>query len=933
MRYYQPPQQQVVRIGNPQQQAQNVAFHNNLMNQMYQGMMKAKTIGMEVMKGLGDIQYFDQKAYDQHIVPLYNQIDEALQSNLPALQMIDVVSKANRNAVPFIRASNAQIEAIKQYDNLASNLGDDVMFGRDPRNISLIQKDGSLTSPEAFQISYYRPSVLDAEMSKKFENVTAPQNKWGQTLSDPKSGETYRQMLTVTGMPTDILEDEFNPNSPKAIEKVTNRFKTNENYAKVWLDKANGNIDEALKLATEDAYIRANNTLRERVTGSQMINVTPSRKGKDNSNSGESSEYSYIPPEEPAKRKTVVGKTTTINIPESHAKVKADWFDGSGNIGTFKPEKIITYIELEKTLQRISEYETILEDPNAGFTEEDFTKKPYIKSDKVDEKTGRQGLVRSPMTEEERAKKIADRKKVIQSRLDMEKQIEEGTRKRIEDFAKEYKPSKEESEYKEYLRKVSDALNLDEIPGVKLSDEDKYNIIEDMAITPNEINGIDFGAFENEDYNVNRLYGTNIIGSGGEVNFIDIPMYVFENGKIALYEKKGLAGLAKVLGIPEFSSVAGKEKVKKQLELAQKTFIPVGGPFPGAIELAFSEDKKIYIPSNPEVAKMLEFAHSAHDKAMKLNFESSNIPQVQDLALRDDDGNIIGNLRLFPQDTWKISALPQPIEERESRLTKGKKYPGMEMNYMVEITKNVDADGNKLDKPKVYQVMLSDLVANSSQEIEEYLYSDKTKREWNKYMKSQLVDNNFYNGILNVSNEIGKRGLVRTASTSFKDLPEDHTMFVTGLLDFIAQFEGQDYNRMMGQNKTPVDQDLSKMTLAELIDFQQKRVNQGFASGAAGRYQIITPTLKGLISKMKLDPNTTYFTPQLQDEMGFELLKDAGIINYLAGDMIQDTFMNKVAAVWSSLPLSNNKSVYEGDKAGNKALTTRETFAQQTKLK
>ena len=118
-----------------------------------------------------------------------------------------------------------------------------------------------------------------------------------------------------------------------------------------------------------------------------------------------------------------------------------------------------------------------------------------------------------------------------------------------------------------------------------------------------------------------------------------------------------------------------------------------------------------------------------------------------------------------------------------------------------------------------------------------------------------------------------------------------------------------DYNIAFGQ--TAPQQDFTNMTVDQVLDWQTNYVNQGSESSAAGRYQIIKPTLEGLKTNMGLTGQET-FTPELQDQMFLQLAEGRGLNEYLAGNLPQDQFINNLSQEWAGIPNTTGVSTYEG---------------------
>ncbi|OEO32757.1 hypothetical protein VW23_009935 [Devosia insulae DS-56] len=163
------------------------------------------------------------------------------------------------------------------------------------------------------------------------------------------------------------------------------------------------------------------------------------------------------------------------------------------------------------------------------------------------------------------------------------------------------------------------------------------------------------------------------------------------------------------------------------------------------------------------------------------------------------------------------------------------------------------------------------------------------------------------------------------------------------LLDFIAGLEtnrqGQaGYETIIGyRNEKPgaLTRPITEMTLEELLAEQKRWVrNLKAPSGAAGRYQIIRPTLLSLIAELGV-PLSSKFTPELQDRFGLALLQRRGWSPFAANTLSLQDFGNRLAREWASFPVlsrqqgahrtvERGESYYAGDginasltKAGN----------------
>lgn len=165
------------------------------------------------------------------------------------------------------------------------------------------------------------------------------------------------------------------------------------------------------------------------------------------------------------------------------------------------------------------------------------------------------------------------------------------------------------------------------------------------------------------------------------------------------------------------------------------------------------------------------------------------------------------------------------------------------------------------------------------------------------------------------------------------------------LLDCIAGLEtnrqGQAaYETIIGyRNEKPgtLPKPITKMTLEELLVEQRRWVrNLKAPSGAAGRYQIIRPTLLSLIAELGV-PLSATFTPELQDRFGLALLQRRGWSQFAAHALSLRDFGNRLAREWASFPVlsrqqgahrtvERGESYYAGD--GINASLTRASSAE-----
>jgi len=167
--------------------------------------------------------------------------------------------------------------------------------------------------------------------------------------------------------------------------------------------------------------------------------------------------------------------------------------------------------------------------------------------------------------------------------------------------------------------------------------------------------------------------------------------------------------------------------------------------------------------------------------------------------------------------------------------------------------------------------------------------------------------------------------------------------FAQHLLKFIGDIEApRGYETIFGNNQAKLKKPVTKMTIAEIIAVQPTWT-KNYGSSATGRYQFMRATLQGLVTEMRLTGGE-YLDANMQDRMGFHLLKRRGYNEFVAGKIGLVEFGKRLAQEWASLPVladtrgahrdvKRGQSYYSGD-ALNKSLVSPTTFeiALRTKL-
>lgn len=143
------------------------------------------------------------------------------------------------------------------------------------------------------------------------------------------------------------------------------------------------------------------------------------------------------------------------------------------------------------------------------------------------------------------------------------------------------------------------------------------------------------------------------------------------------------------------------------------------------------------------------------------------------------------------------------------------------------------------------------------------------------------------------------------------------------LLDFIGGIEApQGYGTIYGNNQGKLPKALTAMTVDEVIG-AGPGWTRAYGSSAAGRYQFMNATLKGLKKELGLR-GTQLFDANLQDRLGFHLLVRRGYQLFMSGQLSVIEFGKRLAQEWASLPVladtkggsrnvTRGQSYYAGD--------------------
>ena len=109
------------------------------------------------------------------------------------------------------------------------------------------------------------------------------------------------------------------------------------------------------------------------------------------------------------------------------------------------------------------------------------------------------------------------------------------------------------------------------------------------------------------------------------------------------------------------------------------------------------------------------------------------------------------------------------------------------------------------------------------------------------------------------------------------------------------------------------DEDLHRMTIDEVIAYQDRIIAEGAQSSAMGRYQIIRDTLAGLIARHGISRGLI-FDEEVQTYLARTLMRDCGFYD---PEHPVDELGNCLAGQWAALPVLSGpgagRSRYAGD--------------------
>lgn len=136
------------------------------------------------------------------------------------------------------------------------------------------------------------------------------------------------------------------------------------------------------------------------------------------------------------------------------------------------------------------------------------------------------------------------------------------------------------------------------------------------------------------------------------------------------------------------------------------------------------------------------------------------------------------------------------------------------------------------------------------------------------------------------------------------------------VLDLIAEAESKNnYNAYFGNPNNEAVR-LTDMSIAQVLSWQASYIAQGSPSDAAGKYQLLSTTLAGLVEQLGISPSAT-FDAAMQDKLAMALLERRGAVQYVNRQLTREQFAANLAKEWAALPKvtgrNPDRSYYDAD--------------------
>ena len=156
------------------------------------------------------------------------------------------------------------------------------------------------------------------------------------------------------------------------------------------------------------------------------------------------------------------------------------------------------------------------------------------------------------------------------------------------------------------------------------------------------------------------------------------------------------------------------------------------------------------------------------------------------------------------------------------------------------------------------------------------------------------------------------------------------------LLEVIAKAESRGNYNAYFSNAANQNIKFTDMTIADVLAWQKRFVEEGNASSAVGRYQIIRPTLVGLAKQLNLDQSEK-FDEAMQNRLAITLMERRGSVDFIKAELSAENFAHELSKEWAALPKvigdSPESSYYAGDGLNRSLVDTQSSLAAIHKFK
>ena len=158
----------------------------------------------------------------------------------------------------------------------------------------------------------------------------------------------------------------------------------------------------------------------------------------------------------------------------------------------------------------------------------------------------------------------------------------------------------------------------------------------------------------------------------------------------------------------------------------------------------------------------------------------------------------------------------------------------------------------------------------------------------------------------------------------------------TPLLDVVAEGESRGNYNAHFSNAANQELKFTDMTISDVLEWQKKYVEAGNPSSAVGRYQIIRPTLLGLVKQLDLNLNDR-FDESMQNRLAIALMERRGSIDFAKDELTAESFAHELSKEWAALPKvlgeSPENSYYAGDGLNRSLIDSKTSLAAIAEFK